>query len=326
MSRVVITGASGFVGKALCKRFMADGHDVTGTIHSARSAQAVPGGTHQIFVKDLSPETDWSDGLKNADIVVHLAARVHVVDDTASDPLFEFRKVNLQGTKHLAEAAMSSGVKRFIYLSSIKVNGEATPKEAAFSEDDKPRPRDPYGVSKLETEEALRAMIGRSPMEIVIIRPPLVYGPEVTANARRLFASVYKNQPFPLASVNNKRSLIYLGNLVDAITTCAFHPKAAGQLYLVSDGEDLSTPDLIRRIAAAFGGSPRLFHVPVGLMTFAAALLGKRAMIHRLTGSLRVNHSKITRELGWQPPFTTSHGIGATAEWYLQSISRNTKP
>jgi len=326
MSRIVITGASGFVGKALCKRFMADGHDVAGTIHSAKSSLAVPFGTKQVFVKDLASETDWSDALKNADIVVHLAARVHVMDDTASDPLVEFRKVNLQGTKRLAEAAMASGVKRFIYLSSIKVNGEATPMEAAFSENDKPQPGDPYGVSKLETEEALRAMIGRSPMEIVIIRPPLVYGPEVAANARRLFAAVYKNQPFPLASVSNKRSLVYLGNLVDAITTCAFHPKAAGQLYLVSDGEDLSTPDLIRRIADAFGGSARLFHVPVGLMSFAAALLGKRAMIDRLTGSLRVDRSKITRELGWQPPFTANQGIAATAEWYLASISQNKKP
>jgi nucleoside-diphosphate-sugar epimerase len=326
MSRVVVTGASGFVGKALCKRLEADGHEVVGTIHGAKSALSLPAGNLQVFAKELSPETDWSDALKNAEIVVHLAARVHVMNDAATDPLFEFRKVNLQGTKRLAEAATASGIKRFVYLSSIKVNGEATPVDVAFSENDTPQPCDPYGISKLEAEEALRGMMGRSPMEIVIIRPPLVYGPEVAANAFRLFASVYKKRPFPLLSVKNKRSLIYLGNLVDAIITCAFQPKAASQLFLVSDGEDLSTPELIRRIAAAFGVPHRLFPVPVGFMSLAAAILGKSEMIDRLTGSLRVDLSKITRELGWQPPYTSDQGIAETAAWYLESLSHQTKP
>lgn len=318
--RIVVTGASGFVGQALCRRLVADGHSVIATIRSPESMRAVPAGISAIFNKPLAPETDWSDAICGADVVVHLAARVHVMHEAAADSLSEFRCVNVDGTYRLAQAALACRVRRFVFLSSIKVNGEATPYGKSFSELDQPLPQDPYGISKLETEQALRSVSGSSLMEAVIMRPPLVYGPGVAANALRLFAAVHNSYPLPLASVHNLRSLIYLNNLVDAISLCCVHPRAAAQTYLVSDRDDVSTPELIRRIAAALGVSPRLVPFPPVLLSLAGAVLGRRASLSRLLGSLLVDSSKIGRDLGWSPPFTMQQGLAATAKWFL---SRN---
>jgi len=321
MPRILVTGANGFVGNALCRRLIADGHSVIASVRSSESEANLPSGITATFTQPLSPETDWSRALSGVNVVVHLAARVHVMHESASDPLSEFRRVNVEGTRRLAQCALSCGIKRFVFVSSIKVNGESTRPGTSFNDRDAPAPQDPYGVSKLEAEKELGS-VARSGMELVIVRPPLVYGPGVSANALRLFQAVHRRRRLPLASVRNRRSLIYVGNLVDAITLCCTHPRASGQTYLVSDGDDVSTPELIRRIATAFGQSARLFPFPPALMSFAAALLGKRAAADRLLGSLTVDSSRIARDLTWRPPFTVQKGLAATAEWFLQQKGR----
>jgi nucleoside-diphosphate-sugar epimerase len=318
MGRILITGTNGFVGQALCLRLMADGNSVVASVRSPESARSLPHGIGGVFIKPLAAETAWSDALSGVEVVVHLAARVHVMHESASDPLAEFRSVNVEGTRTLARSALACGVKRFVFLSSIKVNGEATTPGKPFSEQDAPAPHNDYSRSKFETEELLRSLTSESPMELVILRAPLVYGPANPGNALRLFQAVHQRRLLPLAAVHNSRSLIYLGNLVDAIAVCCFHPRAAGQTYLLSDGEDVSTPELIRGIASAFGIPARLFPIPPALMLFGATLLGKRAEVDRLLGSLTVDSSRITRDLSWQPPFTLQQGLAATAKWYLE--------
>lgn len=317
MKKILVTGANGFVGKALCERLVAEGHSVMATVRSPESELAVPPGIEAVFTKPLAPETDWSDAAQRAEIVVHLAARVHVMHEATRDPLAEFRRVNVHATRRLAEAAIAAGVKRFVFLSSIGVNGNATRSGKPFSETDEPAPHNPYSLSKLEAERTIRQVTAGSEMEAVFIRAPLVYGPCNPGNALRLFEAVHKAWPLPFASVRNSRSLIYLDNLVDAITTCCVHCQAAGQIYFVSDWEDVSTPELIRRIAAAFGATPRLFPFPPAFMLLAGTLLGKRSAVERVIGSLTLDSSKIRRELGWKPPYTMEQGLQATAMWYL---------
>ena len=242
--------------------------------------------------------------------VVHLAARVHVMRDEASDPLAKFREVNTEGTLNLARQAAQAGVKRFVFVSSIKVNGEG--RDAAYRETDSPAPEDTYAISKWEAEQGLQQISQETGLEVVILRPPLVYGPGVKANFRRLLDTVARGWPLPLGAIRNRRSLLYLGNFVDAIRVCVEHPAAAGKTFLVDDGQPVSTPDLIRAVAHAMGRPARLLAVPVDALEFAGALLGKQAAVARLTGSLWVDSSLIRTRLGWTPPYSMAAGLAAT--------------
>jgi nucleoside-diphosphate-sugar epimerase len=311
---VLITGATGFVGRFLCFRALAEGWSVRGTMLASESPASLVTVVEPVVINPLGSDTFWGAALAGVDTVLHLAARVHIMDDPLADPLAEFRRVNVEGTAHLAQEAAKAGVKRFVFISSIKVNGEESP--TPYTTESSPMPSDPYGISKWEAEQALRNIEAETGLEVVILRPTLVYGPGVKANFLNLMKILSNGIPLPLASVTNKRSLIYVGNLVDALATCAIHPAAAGNTYLVSDGEDVSTPDLIRRIAAALGVPARLFSVPISLMRLAGVVTGKNDAVKRLQGSLTVDISKIRRELNWQPPFTMEEGLRETAGWF----------
>lgn len=314
----MVTGANGFVGQPLCAAILKQGWHTRGVLRSVRQAQA---GMDDIIIGDINNETDWSHALTGVSVIIHLAARVHVMKDAAADPLTEFRRVNRDGTANLAQQAAHAGVKRLVYVSSVKVNGENTPSRGEsnakyFSETATPNPQDPYGQSKREAEQALHRIAQQTGLEVVIVRPPLVYGAGVKGNFLQLLKVVGKGIPLPLASVNNRRSLLYVGNLVDALITCATHPAAAGQTYLVSDGEDISTPDLLRRLAAALGVPARLFPCPSSLLRLAATMAGKSAQAERVLGSLQVDSDKMRRDLNWRPPYSLQQGLQATADWY----------
>ena len=310
--RFLITGASGFVGRSLCIEAVRRGLCVRGAV---RSPHPLPAGVEPAMVGPIDGKTNWTDALNDVDVVIHLAARVHVMHETAGDPLAEFLEVNLHGTANLARQAAQAGVKRLVYVSSIKVNGEST-EAHPFSESDNPNPQDPYAVSKWQAEQALQQIAQETGLEAVIVRPPLIYGPGVKGNFISLLAAVDKGIPLPLASVRNKRSLIYLGNLADALIVCASHPAAAGKTYLVRDGEDVSMPELVRQMAISLEKPARLFPLPVGLLRGLGSLFGKLASVERVVGSLRVNDDLIRKELGWKPRFTLQQGLQATALWY----------
>jgi len=293
---------------------------------------ALPSGVVGAMIGDIGPETDRSDALDGIEGIVHLAARVHVMCESVADPLAAFREVNVEGTKCLAIAAANAGVKRFVYISSVKVNGERTGNKSSgqwsgvrgqggelkevFSEWDVPEPQDPYAVSKWEAEQGLMAIAKETGLEVVIIRPPLVYGPGVKANFLRLIKLVKRGIPLPFGCVKNRRSLIYIENLVDAILTCMTNPNAAGKTYLVSDGQDVSTPELIQMMAGASGRRALMLPVPVWMMRMAGRIIGRSDEFERLFGSLTVDISKIRRELNWYPPFTMEEGIRETVCWY----------
>jgi len=312
LNSVLITGAGGFVGRELCAKILNEGWQVRGTFRSESDVGRLPDGVEAVSIASIDSDTKWDDALTSIDTVVHLAARVHVMDDTCSDPLAEYRKVNVEGTKCLAVAAANAGVKRFIFISSIKVNGDG--RATAYTEDDDEAPEDPYGESKWEAERELRKIADKTGMGTVILRPPLVYGPGVKANFLRLFKIVKRGIPLPLPSIKNRRSFIYLGNLIDAIITCINHPEAAGKTYLVSDGEDVSTPELIRKIGAASGRRALLLPVPVWILRMAGRITGKSNEVERLVGSLTVDISKICKELEWKPPYVMEHGLRETAK------------
>lgn len=322
--KFLITGANGFVGQTLCGELLRHGLSVRAAV---RSAAQLPHGAEVVPVGDIDGDTDWMNALRGVDVVIHLAARVHVMKELAADPLAEFLKVNLQGTENLAQQAARAGVKRLIYVSSIKVNGESTfspgrpsagvrADQDVFSESGKPDPHGPYAISKWRAEQALLHIARETGMEVVIVRPPLVYGPGVKGNFAGLLAAIEKGIPLPLAGANNARSLVYAGNLADALIVCATHPAAAGQTYIVSDGEAVSTADLIDKIAGALGRRNRSFYFPPGLLRAVAALLGRSDQMERLFGSLRVSDKKIRSELGWTPPCSLDQGLRATADWY----------
>ncbi|KXS31581.1 MAG: hypothetical protein AWT59_2278 [Candidatus Gallionella acididurans] len=329
MSRLLVTGAGGFVGRPLCEELLHRGYQVKAAV---RALGRFPAGMESVAVGAIDGGTDWSAALSGVDAVIHLAARVHVMKDSAADPLAEFLKVNLHGTENLAIQAAQAGVKRLVYVSSVKVNGESTSasdtlspgpslvsgrgEQNIFTESDNPNPHDPYGVSKWQTEQALRRIAQEAGLEIVIVRPPLVYGPGVKGNFVSLMAAIARGIPLPLAGARNARSLVYVGNLVDALIACATHPAAAGQTYLVSDGEDVSTARLVEKIASALGRNSRSFYFPPGLLRAAASLLGRAGQMDRLFGSLRVSDNKIREELGWQPRYSLEDGLRATADWY----------
>lgn len=265
----------------------------------------------------LSAETNWTVALRSADQVVHLAARVHVMNDKSTDPLAEFRRVNVEGTANLARQAAAAGVRRFVCLSSIKVNGEFTQEGHPFTADDVPAPDDPYGVSKHEAEQALRQIAADTGMEVVIIRPPLVYGPGVKANFESMMRWLARGVPLPLVAVTqNRRSLVAIDNLVDLIMTCLSHPAAANQTFLVSDGEDLSTACLLKRMGAALGHPARLFYVPHSVLKLGAQVVNKPGIYQRLCGSLQLDIAKTRLLLDWTPPVSVDDGLRRAAEGF----------
>lgn len=318
--RVLVTGATGFVGRFLCTRLLSEGWSVRGTMLNYENPALLVEGVEPVVIEAMGGATRWSHALTGIDAVIHLAARVHIMEDPSADPLTEFRKVNSEGTKRLACEAVKAGVKRLVFVSSIKVSGEES--LTPYTENSPVQPSDPYGVSKWEAELALRQIEAETGQEVVIVRPTLVYGPGVKANFYNMMKVIQKGIPLPFASISNKRSLIYVGNLIDAITKCTVHPIATGKTFLVSDGEDVSTPELIRRIAAALNVPAGLFPFPLCLMRFAGKLIGKSAAVNRLAGSLTVDSSKIRQELGWTPPFSMEQGLRETAEWYLKTHGR----
>lgn len=312
--KILVTGANGFIGRELCNALIEKGYIVRGTVRSKESAESLPDNVEPVIIGPIGPDTYWSDALKEIDVIIHLAARVHVMNETAPDPLAAFRQVNTQGTEHLARTASSVGVQRLVYISSVKVNGDG--RIEPYAVQDEPDPQDPYAVSKYEAEQALHRIAGETGMEIVVIRPPLVYGHGVGGNFLRLLEAVHRGIPLPFASINNLRSFIYLGNLVDSIITCINHSKASGQTYLVSDGEDVSTPELIKRLAKALGVTECLFPFPSFLFRLLGKLTGRADEAKRLIGSLVVDSTKIRTDLGWKPPYTMEQGLKKTAEWF----------
>jgi nucleoside-diphosphate-sugar epimerase len=315
---VLITGASGFVGEALVFRLLVD--------MKFSPIAAVRGSTR---FHGLCPIESFNladaralPSMTTVNVVVHAAARVHVMNETAVDALAEYRKVNVEGTLRLARCAAESGVKRFIFISSIKVNGESTVAGKPFKADDPVHPIDPYGVSKYEAEEALKHLSQKTGMDVVIIRPPLVYGPGVKANFLSMLRWLNKGIPLPLGAIGNQRSLVAIGNLVDLIVTCIDHPHAANQTFLVSDGEDLSTTQLLRRLANALGKKPWLLPLPTQLLKFAASILNKQSIAERICGSLQVDISKNRVLLGWTPPINLDEAMRQTAAHFLDKQTK----
>jgi nucleoside-diphosphate-sugar epimerase len=302
--RVLVTGANGFVGAALCAKLKQIGHYF---VPSVRRSYGIP---DEKLVGEIDGDTCWSDVLKDCEAVVHLAARVHVNHEKDLNSLLKFRTVNVDGTTNLARSAAAAGVKRFIYLSTIKVNGESTEIDKPFSADDPTAPSDTYSLSKWEAEQELWKISQHTQMELVIIRPPLVYGPGVKANFLALMTLLGRGVPLPLASVtSNRRSLVALDNLVDLIATCLVHPNAANQTFLVSDGEDLSTAELILRMSMILGRPVNLFHVPLVILRLGATILGKLDLYQRLCCSLHLDISKTTESLNWLPPINLNAGL-----------------
>lgn len=315
MKRILLTGTTGFVGRPLAARLLEKGYDLVASVRHC--SDILPQSNLQL-VDDLTSMTDWSNAIDAVSIVIHTAARVHVMSDSVADPLAEFRRVNLEGTVNLAKQAATAGVKRFIFLSSIKVNGESTRPGMPFTADDSPAPVDPYGISKAETEQALQELSVKTGMEVVIIRPVLVYGPGVKANFLSMMRWLNRGIPMPFGEIHNKRSLVALDNLVDLIITCVDHPAAANQIFLVSDGEDLSSTELLKRVSLSLGSAARLVPVPVGILNFAARLLGKREVAQRLFGSLQVDITKTRDLLGWTPPVSVDDALQKTAHAFIQ--------
>lgn len=314
--RVMVTGANGFLGRAFCAHALACGFMVRG---ATRSPASLPKEIENVVIGSVDHRTNWHDALVRCDSVVHLAARVHVMNEDSCDPLAEFRHVNVEGTLNLARRAAEVGVRRFIFVSSIGVNGEAIFGKR-FSATDEPLPKTPYAVSKHEAELGLKELSRKTDMEIVVVRPPMVYGPNAPGNFASLIKWVSSGIPLPLGSVtDNRRSFVFLDNLIDMIIKCIDHPAAANQTFLVSDGEDLSTAVLLRRVGAALGRPTRLIPVPVELLTRGASLLGCSGIAQRLCGSLEIDITKTMELLGWSPPVSVDEGLRRTAECWLKA-------
>ena len=316
MTQLLITGATGFVGQSLARQLVAEKKSVTCSVRELSSALGTD--VKQVVTGDITPGTDWSEALKGTEVVIHLAARVHVMSDASADPLHAFRETNTLSTLSLARQAAASGVKRFIFLSSIKVNGEFTAEGEPFTPDVSIVPSDPYGLSKFEAEQGLLELQSNTGMEVVIIRPPLVYGPGVKANFLQMMSWVSKGIPLPLGAIRSQRSLVAIDNLTDLISVCIEHPAAAGHVFLVSDDEDVTTTELLQKMANALGRSSRLVSIPQGVLTKVLALVGKEAIALRLCASLQVDISKTKQLLGWKPVTTVSSELHKVAAAFLK--------
>lgn len=310
--QVLVTGATGFVGRPLVAALLAAGRRVR--IAVRRPMVPPEAGVEVAAVGDIGPDTDWQAALAGVDVVIHLAARVH---QGGRDDAPAHQRTNALGSRGLAEAAAAAGVRRFVFLSSTKVMGDVSPAHRPWRETDPPRPTDAYGQSKWQAEQALHEVASRSTMVVVTLRPPLVYGSGVKANFRALMKAVMRGLPLPLGAIDNRRSLVFVGNLVDAILRCVDDPRAAGQTFFVCDGEDVSTPALIRAVAQALGRPARLVPVPPALLVLGARLLGRGAQASRLCGSLAVDGTHLRTTLGWLPPYTMREGLAETARTYL---------
>lgn len=315
--KVLITGANGFIGRQLAQ-------DMQQTPYQARLAlrqlpQKNDASLDRVAVGAINAHTQWQQALSDCDVVIHTAARVHIMQETAENPLSLFRGVNVEGTLNLARQAVKAGVKRFIFISSIKVNGEWTT-TYPFTADDVPHPQDAYGLSKLEAEQQLLALAHETGLELVIIRPPLVYGPGAKGNFQRLVQSIQKGWPLPLKCIVNQRSFVYVNNLSNLIIKCIEHPKAVNRIFLVSDGEDLSTPELLKKISLALNKPVRLLPIPYYCLSGFLRLIRKKAMLQRLTASLQVDMSKTCELLSWQPPLSVDEGLQAM----MQSLREKT--
>jgi nucleoside-diphosphate-sugar epimerase len=314
--KVLVSGASGFVGTALCAELFHLDYSVRAAVRSAPIPLKNNG---TVFVGEINGETDWSQALPGIKVLVHLAARVHVMKDNAANPLEAFRKVNVNGTLNLARQAAKAGVQRFIFISSIKVNGESTLPDQPYSAADQPAPIDPYGISKREAEDELRQLAIQTGMDVVIIRPHLVYGPGVKGNFHTMLHWLEMGVPLPLGAIHNKRSFVALDNLVDLIITCINHPAAGNQTFLVGDNEDLSTTELLQRLGNSLGKPARLLPLPVWLLNTGAKILVKHDIAQRLSDSLQVDISKTRTLLNWNPPMTVDEALKKTATDFLQT-------
>jgi UDP-glucose 4-epimerase len=322
---ILITGATGFVGIRLAGFLSSQCPEMELRLavrqrpDNLQVPGVLPGGSIEV-VGDINPHTNWTDALVGVDVVIHLAARVHVMKDVALNPLEEYRNANTLATIHLAEEAAKAGVKRFIYLSSIKVNGEETTLGQSYSEDSIPAPIDPYGVSKWEAELGLEKVCSQTGMEFVIIRPPLVYGPGVKANFQKLMGLVAKGLPLPLGAINNQRSMLALDNLVSFIAEVISNPLAVNQRFLLSDGKDVSTTQLLKLLAKGMGKSSLLIPIPAFILRAIAQVLGASSAADRLLGSLQIDSSKARQLLHWQPPLSVEEGIAIAAKAYLKNL------
>ena len=316
---VLVTGANGFIGRTLCETMRIRGIGFLPVVRRRVSSDFV-----SAAVKDIGPSTDWRAELRNIGAVVHLAARVHAVHDSSLNPLREYRFANVESTLNLAAQCAAAGVRRFVYISSVKVNGEST-REYPFSELDLPAPADPYGISKYEAEVGLQRLSRETGLEVVVIRPPLVYGSKVKANFLQLMQWVNRGVPLPLASIDNRRSLIFVENLVDVILRCIKHSEAPGHTFLVSDGHDVSIAELIRAVASAMDRQAMIFPLPPVLLRMSAILTGKKSVADRLLNSLQVDIGCAKRVLGWFPPYSFETGIDRTVRDFIETYRASEK-
>jgi nucleoside-diphosphate-sugar epimerase len=320
LDRILITGANGFVGRQLCRTLRQNGFAVKAAIRQNPTAPAED--LPYVSVGDIGPDTDWTEALQGVNLVVHLAGRAHVRRESLSNSMAAYERVNTWGTIRLAQMAAAAKVERFVFLSTVKVNGEETPAQP-FLETDGPGPRDAYAVSKWQAEEGLLRLHQQDKLPVVIIRPPLVYGPGVRANFLQLIRWVDYGLPLPLGSIKNKRSLVGLRNLADFIRLCLQHPSAPGEIFLVSDQEDLSTPDLIRRIGGFLGRSACLIPFPYRCLLLMAHMVGKKDALDKLCNSLQVNVEKARKVLQWKPAFSVNEELKQTIKWYKNEYKNN---
>jgi nucleoside-diphosphate-sugar epimerase len=310
--RVLVTGAAGFIGSAVVQDLERRGYEVR-----AATRTGLAGFSDEVAVGDIGPGTDWSTALRGVQRVVHCAGRAHKLVDTATDPLGEFRRVNRDATLALARQSAQCGIRRLVFLSSLGVMGGETEGRGPYTQADVPNPVWDYAISKWEAESALRTLQADTGLEVVVLRPPMVYGPHAPANFRRLLSLVRSGLPLPLASVRNQRSMVSIQNLTDLVAVCLVHPDAAGQAFLLSDNQDVSTPELIRRIAALMGRRAPLWPVPVSLLRLGGRLIGRSSDVQRLVGSLAVDIGHTRRSLQWSPPWSLDEGLAAAVRWYV---------
>ena len=319
--KILITGSSGFLGSNIINKLELLDYNIISVLRKITSASS----SNSMQIGEINGDTDYKDIFVGTDIVIHCAARAHIMNEEVADTLAEYRWVNVDGTLNLAQQAADAGVKRFIYISSIKVNGESTSGSVPFTEKDTATPIDPYGVSKYEAEEGLKKIAAETGMEVVIIRPPLVYGAGVKANFLNLLKLSSTKFPLPFGLVNNKRSMVYVNNLVDFIVKCIDHSAAANQTFLISDNDDLSLSGLLQLIRKSMNKSARLIPVPIFLFKLAGLIFRKQDVVDRLVGDLQVDTSKAISLLDWKPPYTVEQGIQATVDSFLENNKQDKK-